>query len=775
MSATVRSHLTTALTAAAAGNSHAAVPAAAVLWTDKERQWSITVDRLLTALPQLLVLGDYRPDQRSGSAIWLKCVVARSLGEVPAGTVPVLYLPGVSRADLRAIESCPRDLQPLAELQYRGVFWSQPNGKDWTVNAFLASKGGGIGADVAQDRATQEALLQALDAGVLLERDAKELTQRQVNAEWLRSLLAPNPMRDLLQWMNDTAAAQQQWGTARWSVFQTRCRSDFGFDPVGDGVLAAAEHLAKREGKWAAVAELYRDSHPSFPNVYALLAKVQPPQLDLFGDINALAGYPKANESQEAALRYRLAAIGAMGPEQARTSILEAEQEHGLRRDWQWASMGAAPLAQALRHLAEAATGSAQVPTGATPQLLAQSYQAAGWKVDAAALQALGAVHAKADVDAVAVALRAVYLPWCEEAAQRLQDAVKVSGGLGERPAAAPAPTPGTCTVFVDGLRYDAAVRLGERLATMGHVRLEAGWTSMPSVTASGKAWCSPVAHLIAGDKADADFEPRVASDGRALSGHNFRKLLADLGVQVLDRHELGDPSGSAWTEAGDLDHYGHEHGIRLARDLETQLQQVLERVAELQQAGWTRLRIVTDHGWLLMPGGLPKTELPMHQAQTRWGRCAVLKDTAHGTALTFGWDWCKQVQVAYAPGVCSFVAGSEYAHGGLSLQECLVPTLVLEPAAGVAAGPDVSIQSVTWKRSRCVVVVEPQVPGLTVDIRSKAAVASSSLVESVKPLEAGKASLALADDEHAGMAAVVVVLDQAGEVIQKQSTTVGE
>src|SRR5690606_4289600 len=130
--------------------------------------------------------------------------------------------------------------------------------------------------------------------------------------------------------------------------------------------------------------------------------------------------------------------------------------------------------------------------------------------------------------------------------------------------------------------------------------------------------------------------EPRVAADGKSLSGHNFRKLLTEQGIQPLDKHETGDPKGRAWTEAGDLDHYGHEHGIRLARDLDVQLSQVVERVGELCQAGWSKVRIVTDHGWLLIPGGLPKSELAKHQAETRWGRCAVLKDTAHGTPLTF-------------------------------------------------------------------------------------------------------------------------------------------
>jgi hypothetical protein len=144
-------------------------------------------------------------------------------------------------------------------------------------------------------------------------------------------------------------------------------------------------------------------------------------------------------------------------------------------------------------------------------------------------------------------------------------------------------------------------------LADIGTVSLDAAWTSMPSVTASGKAWCSPVAGAIAGDKDDTEFQPRVVSDAKPLSTHNFRKLLGDHAVQFLDKHETGDVTGAAWTEAGDLDHYGHAHGIRLARDMEVQLAQVVERVVELQQAGWKKFRIVTDHGWLLVPGGLPK------------------------------------------------------------------------------------------------------------------------------------------------------------------------
>lgn len=767
--------LAAAVMSASKGNSHTAAPAAAILWPDKDGHWQAALPALRKLLPSLCVLGPYEPEQHSGPAIWLKCAISGALADIKLGSVPVVYLPGVSRADLRAIESCPRALQPLAELQYRGVFWSQASTKDWTLAAFLSSKNGGLGLDVAQDKATQEALGQALKAGVLLDRSVDGLKERQINAEWLYSLLAPNPTRDLLAWLNNPDSARSQWEGVRWDIFAKLCKSEFGVDPVSDGTFVAAELLAKAEGKWAAVAELYRDSYTSFPNVFKLLATVHPPQMGLFPDVDKLAGYPLANEQSESALRIAFLACASLDAQQARTAILDAEKEHGIRRSWLWNHMGRSPLAAALAHLSKVAGLSATVPIGQTPAELAASYQQSGWQVDDAALLALGSVHLKSDVDAVSAALRAVYLPWVEEAAKRLQEAIKVTGGLtplsmesaGEQSA-------GTCTLFVDGLRFDVAGRLRERLSGLGATSLSTRWTSLPSVTASGKAWCSPVADQVSGAADDVEFEPRVAVDGKPLSGHNFRKLLVEHGVQPLDKHEAGDPRGRAWTEAGDLDHYGHEHGVRLARDLETQLDQVAERVGELCKAGWKRIRIVTDHGWLLLPGGLPKTELPKHQAETRWGRCAVLKDTAHGTPLTFGWDWCKDVQVAYAPGVASFKAGDEYAHGGISLQECLVPVLELEATGSAATILMVAIKAITWKGLRCVVEVDSACPGLKVDIRTKPALASSSLAASAKPVDGGKASIAIADDDHMGSAAVVVVLSPGGDVLQKQATTVG-
>ena len=732
---------------------------AVILWTDADRQWESIVPLLRSEKLTIFSLGPYAPTVWQGPAIWLKCVLANGLTDhtITAGTVPVVYLPGVSRSDLRAIEICARELQPLAELQYRGVFWSQLNAKDWTVNAFLTSKSGGLGLDVAQDQASQKALLRAARGGVLLQQKVDDLAPRHLDAAWFDGLLAPNPTRDLLAWMNDPAGQKAAWDAARWGIFVERCRKDYRFHPDKDGEIAAAEKLAARTGAWATIWQLYQDSWTSFPKVVDLLERITPPSPSgLFDDFS---GYPKWNLNEEMQLRNSLLKFDTLSAKAARDALLEAGRRHANRRDSLWARMGRAPLAESIDPLSLIAEHSTQLPSGATPEAIATSYKAGLWEVDAAAMRALAAVHTKADTDAVSEALKACYVPWLEQTASRFQDVVRKQGALNPSMPGTTSLEQGLCTVFVDGLRYDVAVDLSKRLEALGSVSVDTQWTSLPSVTSSGKAWVSPIAHKITGQPTDVEFQPGVTDSGKPLSNYHFRKLLDDEGIQFLTFNETGKPSGRAWTECGDLDHFGHEHQLRLARELPNQMAQIVERMQELAEAGWRHFRIVTDHGWLLVPGGLPKAELPKSQAETRWGRCAVLKETSTASMLTFGWDWCRQVQIAFAPGISSFVAGSEYAHGGLSLQECLVPVITLAIGGGASAAVSVETTKLAWRGMRCQVEITPAVPGLSVDIRSNAAAANSSVLTAAKPLTDGKASLAVPDDALEGNAAVVVAL----------------
>ena len=97
-----------AIRSAAIFNPEIQVAPACILWPDRDRQWEPVIPILQVELPELWVLGDYAPDKQTGPAIWLRCMIAEKT-EIPATKPPVaiLYLPGVSRQDLRAVENCP--------------------------------------------------------------------------------------------------------------------------------------------------------------------------------------------------------------------------------------------------------------------------------------------------------------------------------------------------------------------------------------------------------------------------------------------------------------------------------------------------------------------------------------------------------------------------------------------------------------------------------------------------------------------------------------------
>jgi hypothetical protein len=116
---------------------------------------------------------------------------------------------------------------------------------------------------------------------------------------------------------------------------------------------------------------------------------------------------------------------------------------------------------------------------------------------------------------------------------------------------------------------------------------------------------------------------------------------------------------------------------------------------------------------------------------------------------------------------------GNEYAHGGLSLQECVVPEIVIERGVRAIKAEIVSVQ---WRGMRCRVNVRTDAPSALVDLRLNWKREDTSIAASTKEVGAsGEASLVVEEDKYEGAAATVVVLGSAGDVLDRRATTVGE
>lgn len=762
--------VTEALADATAYNRSEMVPPTVVLWPDRERQWQKLVPLLRGQMAHLLTLGEFDPATSTGPAVWIKCAVARRLEDptIAPDAAPIIYLPGVSRAELRAVEDCAPELQPLAELQYRGVWFTQQSTKDWTLLAFLCSKEAGLGLDVARDAATLEALQHTLLQ--LARTPVEQLAGKTITHDVLNGLVHADPARAILDWLDEPHGTRER-DHDQWASFRAICGKGYDFDPDTDGRLAGAERLGSRQGNWTHVWARFAEAPQTYVRVPELLRKAQPAFAgSLFYDRSS---WPRENDEQEVALRTALVALADVPQEKAREGMERLEREHGERRAWVWARLGQAPLAGALEHLAQLASHTRTALGGATRDELAAAYRDHGWQADAAAVDALASVSSPADEQAVRAAVRALYLPWLEHTAERLQQLAKEEPLPTHAAGDAPVVEAGTCLLFVDGMRYDVGQRIAAVVRARGWELEEAWrWAALPTVTATAKPAAAPIADLVTGGAADAEFCASVAATGATLSADRFRQLLAERGIAYLPRSEQGDPAGAAWTEIGDLDRRGHDEGARLARRVDESVEDILARVGELLDAGWQRVSLVTDHGWLLMPGGLPKVHLPAYLASSRWGRCAALKNTSAVEVPVVPWYWNPDARVALAPGIGVFVDGKEYAHGGLTLQEVVVPELVVRRAA--AATVEARITAVDWVNLRCKLTVEGTFAGLHADVRTKPNVAKSSVAASKEVPASGQVSLVVGDDSLEGSAAIVVLVDGAGQVVAKHATTIG-
>src|ERR1019366_6576003 len=104
--------------------------------------------------------------------------------------------------------------------------------------------------------------------------------------------------------------------------------------------------------------------------------------------------------------------------------------------------------------------------------------------------------------------------------------------------------------------------------------------SALPTVTQTSKPALLPLARgaLIAGP----ELHPANAVTGTKATIEVLRSLLAENGVKVLAPTQCGDPSGTAWTEAGKLDHLGHDVGIRLVDYLDEEVEHIAVRIREL-------------------------------------------------------------------------------------------------------------------------------------------------------------------------------------------------
>ena len=743
---------------------------AAILWTDPKEEWKELLGDLLKRLPELILLGDYSPVNRMGPAIWIRCIVERTLDNagMPEDLIPIVYIPGVAKRELRAGEDCPLFLRPLVELMYRGTMWLQYNGKDWTTLAFLTTSREQLQLDIAEDKSTLEALRRALREVFIT--PLPRLRDKRMEAEDFDKMLSDDPVRELLRWLS--GSDKEQMNPEAWDAFRNQTKSQFQFDPDMDDRMMVCEKLGEAEGAWKDAWVRFAEAPTAWPGVAELLRESRP----VYKIIENRSHWPDLNDNEEDAVRESLQEICKLPQHEACQKVLELEQKHGERRSWAWIQLGFSPMAAALEHLAVLAEAASTAVGGLIPDEIADAYEQNLWRADAASWQAVLAVPAT-EQKTIYGAIRAIMEDWLDSSARAFQRTLDShhlpSAGQQEQSTL----SSGTFVLFADGLRYDLARTLSERLIRRGYsVETKRRWAALPTVTATAKPAATPVCGCFMGKELTEDFTPVLTDNEKPADTQAVRHVLSDNGYQVSEGEPAEEPNSSdklGWAETGTLDKMGHSLGDKFPNQIEQELELLIARIDKLFESGWTAVRVITDHGWLWLPGGLPKVDLPKHLTLTKWGRCAVINPAAQIESLTAPWHWNTSQRFATPPGISCYYSSHAYSHGGLSIQECLLCDIYVE--RGGMQVIKATVNKVSWRRLRCTVEVLSNGGGTVyTDLRLDSTGGKSIISERKLVDNDGVASFLVDDDDYEGREVVLVLLDESGTVLAHTGTTVG-
>ena len=256
-----------------------------------------------------------------------------------------------------------------------------------------------------------------------------------------------------------------------------------------------------------------------------------------------------------------------------------------------------------------------------------------------------------------------------------------------------------TAIVVLDALRYDLGCALAERINHQEgtiRARVDSARAPLPSITPLGMALALPLPEAqleadLAGGKwqmrqegRDADLSTAAARRAWWLErGRVKANALLEMGA-VLNAEVPAPGEGRTRLVVHDaaIDTLGHDDQLE-AQGTSAVLDRYLLAVERLRTAGWLRILVVTDHGYIHWPASEEKNApRPLAAPEPAYSSRRALAYPAQVTfagpqGLAPGGRW----RVAVPYGAASFRAygGLGYFHGGASLQEWVIPCLTVE------------------------------------------------------------------------------------------------
>lgn len=272
--------------------------------------------------------------------------------------------------------------------------------------------------------------------------------------------------------------------------------------------------------------------------------------------------------------------------------------------------------------------------------------------------------------------------------------------------------------LWVDALRYELGVELEKRLVKVGGCELGAAYAPLPTVTPLGMAALLPAAAselrvVRQGSKPAVQYGDKVLSNVNqriSILGQRYGQRLQDAKLRDVAKGNV------AINETTDLLIIrSNQNDASFETDMESGLAEIgktfrniVMAVKLLAKVGFHDVIVLTDHGFLLAPD-LEAGDVGVKPAGGSWVNVHDRLLLGAGSADVNNWVISAEklgirgdfAQAAGPKGLVAYRAGVHYMHGGASLQEAVVPYLMVKLKSAEADKSQTPVVTLNYKRKR--------------------------------------------------------------------------
>lgn len=250
--------------------------------------------------------------------------------------------------------------------------------------------------------------------------------------------------------------------------------------------------------------------------------------------------------------------------------------------------------------------------------------------------------------------------------------------------------------LWVDALRYELAIALNESLSATHKTELQAACGSLPSITSVGMGSLLPGAAslrlLKKGDKLIPHIGDRPLSNAQdrvAMLAGEYGDRFLDVSLDELIKSRATNAAKEKFANKAlvlvryhRIDLHGETHPPDLFQMLKSHTDNLLKAVRRLSELGYQDVFLFTDHGFMVFPerhygnkATKPDGVWLLQKERVLAGSGGDNPETVRFSAQELGVSG-EMDHLVFPKTLATFTEGVLYYHGGLSLQECLIPAL---------------------------------------------------------------------------------------------------